>query len=720
MSAEGGDATTSGSNSKKRRQNAQGGVPKRAKYEKVDKAFLDSVVEAVNAGAGDLDNLSWGEVDFETLASLGDRLEGCISVGDLVGVVKKANVEMQRRYVEMREREREREDERREREREREDERREREREREDERRRRLQQIDFLLVAPSQATPTALQIPVGNAFSGEWTANIFLDIVRKGAGIDDRFMYLAKNLEVVFNLAHRGLMMVKSVQGYQSCLIGEEDLSYTLSVWLTSIQFMQSQWTHQRPARTGPISKRSRTDVTDLHMIQCAIASGQAGGLNMDFQKLYGFLHEVEGEALKMFGGARTQCQKTGQDTQRRTPVSASSSVNSGGSSSTSFAPSAISEKDLATERDTLAWVGLEVEPNVRTDAGRVAANFRSLGSFRVLFELGFGTANHKRPEMNAYVREEVCSLRSECNPRWSRPIVGVLLCPPDRVISATPPKEPPQVQMEVHVFIPCLDHCLHDVTVYCGVFSSEVFARLLFALEHRSGDWPPSLACPTGRKASKVIKLADDDSEWLYKYFKKDKARRIEPCLVFMGSTSLFCGEELELVESPYRVMRYRYLPGENIWTRGQVKASKFLDVVDALVDAHGKGWVHCDIRGANLLDTDGKLLLIDWEYALQVGQPMLANLSQVADAGYRMEEREKATAEVDFKALAGVMGLFKPSSEATDSDCRKWRDLVAEVSKWPVDVDASALRGELNEWNLVVFAQGDESVRSTGSPPN
>eukprot|EP01094_Clydonella_sp_ATCC50884_P000882 TRINITY_DN1065_c0_g1_i3.p1 TRINITY_DN1065_c0_g1~~TRINITY_DN1065_c0_g1_i3.p1 ORF type:complete len:851 (-),score=146.43 TRINITY_DN1065_c0_g1_i3:363-2915(-) len=305
-------------------------------------------------------------------------------------------------------------------------------------------------------------------------------------------------------------------------------------------------------------------------------------------------------------------------------------------------------------------------------DVACIVRSWRARFNPIVVFEVGIGTTTEKQQELYTYAHEENVAMRVHGDPLQNRATVGIIIAlPPQRVRTK-------MLTMEVHMYVPCTSHVLHDALVYEGELSAEMFVRVIRALENimpteeNDGSWPTGLPCP-GDLGTKTTVIVLDG--FVYKFFRGDPScRRAEP---FECMHDVFKMEKLEC-EGTRSIIRYKYMHGTDLWATHSVSANAFAGLLQQLVHAHTLNWCHCDVRAKNIVVSEGKLYLIDWEYGVKIGEQLCAQLKPVSDAPYRIRHKTTVQASCDYKALAGVMDLFKPSD---DKDAGQWEKFCKSV---------------------------------------
>jgi serine/threonine protein kinase len=126
--------------------------------------------------------------------------------------------------------------------------------------------------------------------------------------------------------------------------------------------------------------------------------------------------------------------------------------------------------------------------------------------------------------------------------------------------------------------------------------------------------------------------------------------------------------------------------------------------DVLAALRRAHAAGWVHGDVKPANvMLRPDGHAVLVDWELAARVGRPAFPGSLGYApphawEGGYHAETRN------DTYALAVLLAELRDGERLFDGD----RSTVTEAQR----AYAFASRRDADELVAAVFAAADAGV--------
>jgi hypothetical protein len=157
------------------------------------------------------------------------------------------------------------------------------------------------------------------------------------------------------------------------------------------------------------------------------------------------------------------------------------------------------------------------------------------------------------------------------------------------------------------------------------------------------------------------------------------------------------------------------------------ECSALRFVELVQALVELHGLGVVHGDIRLANVVLEGKKAYLIDFDFAGKAGLTFYPpGLSSLEDGG-RHEDVENAIQqrnidklalefEHDWSSLVFVMKLFTATKEI---DSEKWGKLISLVTEKPhelVDMEESSLH--YFDFNVRCATSSFEGQGATGSP--
>eukprot|EP01012_Entosiphon_sulcatum_P049644 TRINITY_DN68298_c0_g1_i1.p1 TRINITY_DN68298_c0_g1~~TRINITY_DN68298_c0_g1_i1.p1 ORF type:complete len:474 (-),score=71.97 TRINITY_DN68298_c0_g1_i1:44-1465(-) len=111
-------------------------------------------------------------------------------------------------------------------------------------------------------------------------------------------------------------------------------------------------------------------------------------------------------------------------------------------------------------------------------------------------------------------------------------------------------------------------------------------------------------------------------------------------------------------------KMLTYSFLPGD---TGNPKKIKHFVQLAEILIKLHAANYVHCDIRGSNLIFSEENAAIIDFDLAAQQGALYQVELAATSDSvrHWTATKSKPCVFIHDVSALLGFMNLFAPDTQ-------------------------------------------------------